>query len=746
MSIIKILPNPTSTSGVTKNDIADFCDWEMGDRLTFGRFNLIYGYNGAGKTTLSNLIQFKHRNIEFKEDYKSFVFNKNYIKENISAETIKSVDVKEILENKEKINFGENVLTESKINEKTEKTKNLVKALEKLTDYEKDLKLIFTKNAVKIKDEISSACDSSYNNYNHYQHYNIKDLKSKISFESECQFKTIDSNTKNRNISQIKNFLQRKNLERFKSDAADINCSDISQLLLDYSVGEKISELEENENLYRWVKEGLDSKIHQGAGDRCKFCNNKISDERWNQLKKHFNQTMEKIEKKIESIKRYKKILEDDIVFPENAVLSDKHTDDYESAKFDFLQEKTRQILAAKRTISILNSKNNQDSMPVEILSITFHLDSINAVIEKINRDVETETQNAVDKLVTGIEESIIADLFPEYNKIKEEIHNIFDQHGDIQHIQNEIARIKIEILQLEKSLEKPNVFCNYFNKGIKNYLGHEDFSLEPNKDKTSYILLRKSKPATMESLSEGEKTSFALLYFLFSLGKRDFKIKESVIVIDDPISSLDSIHLHTAFSFIKRRVEGVKQIFILTHNLNFAQRVIKWFSSNQEESSADNIKSTTQCLMLEKKISGNKHLFKIKKMPESIRHHCSLMCYLFKRLHNLSENKNPEPFDCINAPHELRQFLEIYVSIWQPSGSSSPENLKEIWKGILDKEIVSSVVSFCNCHTHASPVNEIGDEFSILTANDNEFLKKIFKAIEEHNPKFYKVLIESKN
>jgi len=56
----------------------------------------------------------------------------------------------------------------------------------------------------------------------------------------------------------------------------------------------------------------------------------------------------------------------------------------------------------------------------------------------------------------------------------------------------------------------------------------------------------RRGKPA--KRLSEGEKTAVAFIYFLVQLKDQDFNIGEGIVVIDDPISSLDASAIYVDF------------------------------------------------------------------------------------------------------------------------------------------------------------------------------------------------------
>lgn len=81
-------------------------------------------------------------------------------------------------------------------------------------------------------------------------------------------------------------------------------------------------------------------------------------------------------------------------------------------------------------------------------------------------------------------------------------------------------------------------------------------------------------------TLSEGEETFISFLYFLqFAKGSVDVSkvSNRKVLVLDDPICSLDSTVLYIVSSMVKGLIKDVRdgnsdveQIFVLTHNVFF--------------------------------------------------------------------------------------------------------------------------------------------------------------------------------
>ncbi len=117
--------------------------------------------------------------------------------------------------------------------------------------------------------------------------------------------------------------------------------------------------------------------------------------------------------------------------------------------------------------------------------------------------------------------------------------------------------------------------------------MGRDELLFEPHKIKTKdengdeaeiddgYVIKRGE--GVVDHLSEGEKTAIAFVYFTIHLKDQDFNLRNGIIVIDDPISSLDSNSLFQAFAFLKDAVGNAEQIFIFTHNFDFLKLLLNW-------------------------------------------------------------------------------------------------------------------------------------------------------------------------
>ena len=152
--------------------------------------------------------------------------------------------------------------------------------------------------------------------------------------------------------------------------------------------------------------------------------------------------------------------------------------------------------------------------------------------------------------------------------------------------MQKEAEKIKLEELDNLINEKRKNVVCidnavNEINFLLKAF-GFNGFKFEK-KDDISYKLVRPNGSEVKETLSEGEHRFITFLYYIQLVKgtlNKDSGIKNKILVIDDPISSLDSnilfIVSYLVRDIIAQCLDGgnIKQVFVLTHNIYFHQEI----------------------------------------------------------------------------------------------------------------------------------------------------------------------------
>lgn len=126
--------------------------------------------------------------------------------------------------------------------------------------------------------------------------------------------------------------------------------------------------------------------------------------------------------------------------------------------------------------------------------------------------------------------------------------------------------------------------YSRSINKILYNF-GFVGFSLAENQDKPgTYLILRPDGTDASRTLSEGEHNFISFLYFYhlcFGSQTNTGLADDKVVVIDDPISSLDSNVLFVVSTLVKNVIQnclkknaGISQVFILTHNIYFHKEI----------------------------------------------------------------------------------------------------------------------------------------------------------------------------
>lgn len=328
---------------ITKiNNLAVFKNFEWdkvirdkGNNISkFTKVNIIYGRNYSGKTTLSRIVRSletkklseKYEDPDFEVEFDSNnkitlqnieeqkqiirVFNEDFVKENLRfisnpEENITSFAIlgennsieEEIEELKEKLGRNEEGNKSGLYLELEKKEANKKLSEEEYNNRKKSLESKIQEKAINKQTGIKY-----HSNIFGDQNYNSTKLKEEIEF-----------------VLTEKNFLTEKEKadklallkETIKIQISPIIAPEIDLQTLNNKVKEvvtrpitpsnKIEELVKIAVLNRWVKEGR--KIHKENDlKECSFCGNKISEERWEELDKHFDEESEKLEKEIDSM------------------------------------------------------------------------------------------------------------------------------------------------------------------------------------------------------------------------------------------------------------------------------------------------------------------------------------------------------------------------------------------------------------------------------------------------------------
>ncbi len=581
---------------------------------SLAEFNYIYGSNGSGKTTISRVIADINKyndkaSLHWKNNHplKTLVYNSDFIENNLKqSEKVRGVFTLGELS-------GEIV---NKINDLKEKEKKLVadkgKRIQTLGEKEdKFKKIISTAKYKELQELEESFIETCWKQKSKYD-ADFKDaFTGARNNKNSFQEKVLTENSKNSSTLQTLEYL--KSQAKILFGQQPVNRPLSANPVREETI-EEIKELESNSILAKkiigatdvdisgvinslgisdWVKEGI-SHFKALDQNRCPFCQQDAPLELASKFELYFNKTFEedigKVKKTLNNYEIKMTTLHNAI---ENFILA--HDDSNEIKDI----EQNNLLLKSKIETNLLKlkGKESQPSSVVLLEDTSSILSTILGNGTKI-RDEVTKHNNLVANFakekgkLTGevwkfILETELKSEIEKFQKDKTAINAAIQSiNNQILDIEKEIRKTKGEIAEFEKNSKSIEPTVTEINK-ILDKFGFAGFKLQTSSiEKLHYTIVRPDGSTVGNTLSEGEKTFIAFLYFFHLLnGSQDENDgginSDRVVAIDDPISSLDSNILFIVSSLIREIIEKirnkkvfVKQVFILTHNIYFHKEV----------------------------------------------------------------------------------------------------------------------------------------------------------------------------
>jgi len=743
-------------------------DYQLKD---FKRYNLIYGWTGAGKTTLSKLFSvveegdvtdFLNLEYEIEDDegnkYKNGeafnkkvrVFNQEYIENNLKIQEGKAKSITLVLGDVSK-EIVEQIEADQK--ELEARNSDLKKETEELKQKQKEKNNIFTGIARTIYVAIMGGAIRTYNKTHAETDFTmLKDKESLLSEDLEKYSTVVKQNSKPEidEVKQIK--ITEEEKTKTLSEYTKNIINEAKELLSQTVESQIIERVKDNQDISDWVERGI--IIHSDHESiNCEFCGQSLPKERMAELTKHFNEADKRLKEKVDALAdKFRKVfsLISDISCPDKAKFYDEIQKDYEKKCKGFTQAKTDLLESITGIGKIIISKKSKTTESVTLgqdIDPSQFVSDLNSVIEFVTKhnkktfDFENEKIMATDKLKKHYLSTIFDDVktLDEDIKIKEDKINELKNGNPEDEDSLGIEDIKKRISKNQAKISSTHKACEDINKGLATFLGRDELVFEPHKTKVlneqgveeevedGYIIKRDGRPAC--NLSEGEKTAIAFVYFTIYLKDQSFDLKEGVVVIDDPVSSLDSNSLFQAFAFLKNAVEDAKQIFILTHNFEFLKLLLNWCKNiGHGKSSA--------YYMIKNCYENNSRCAFIDEMDKELCEYESEYHYLFKKLYEFGSDGTIA--QAYPIPNIARKVLDTFLTFRVPCGGSMYSKLEKIKNTTnFDKNKLTAIYKFVNNQSHIT-----GSGFNpALVPETQKNVRYLLEMIEKIFPEHYKIL-----
>lgn len=692
------------------------------------KVNFIYGANGCGKTIISN---FLHNSTDIKFNHCSLVWQH-------------AIPLTTLVYNKEfrERNFGKGKL--GGIFTLGEATAEQIKTIEDKTEELKILKAdgIIKRETFKLQKQKRENLENEFKETSWVKIYKKYEPIFKDAFIGTLQKESF----KNKLLQEFTtNTSTLSTFENLKEKAKTIFGKVPQTITPVYSISfDRIIEIENNQiwkkiivgkadldiakliqklNINDWVNQGRDFLQEDKT---CPFCQKKtITEDFKSQLESFFDETYLNDIKSIKELKQEYNLLTQNLINELNTLESNQK--DFKDTKLDI----DRYSAYLKTLISqnaanneFLNNKVKEPSRSIELSLLKEQLDLIAELITNANTEIKKHNDivanfNAEKRnLIKAIWKLIIEEFKTEITKFNTDKNGLETGITALQtQINTKIAEfttLNFEINTLSKNVTSIQPTINEINRLLKSY-GFLNFEIVPATDDGFYQIQREDGTIAETTLSEGEITFITFLYFL-QLAKggvsEETVNEERILVVDDPISSLDSNVLFVVSTLIKEIIKDVKaetgnikQIILLTHNVYFHKEV-SFIDGRTKKCNKthfwilrkNDIITTLQSFLIENPIQSSYEL-------------------LWQELKSEGSNSS------LTIQNIMRRIIENYFKLL---GKYGDDDLIQKFETKEDQEICRSLICWINDGSHS-----INDDLYIeLQDRTIETYKKVFKDI----------------
>ena len=725
------------------------------DLPEFGRYNLVYGWNGTGKTTLSRLL----RDLEARRaptigeavlringsdvPGESFpqstlqvrVFNRDFIRENVFP--VGSDDMPPIL-----VLGAESVENQREV-ERLKEHRSTTQAKQesaRLTEQSADEELDrFCIDCAKlIKDTLRT---SGKNPYNYYNKSRFQEDADEMAGPGDGITHRLSDVERKRLFDRHKGAAKPKVLE-LNYTLPDFNAitDRLLKLLTTTVVSGAIDALKGDPTLADWTRRGL--RLHRDReAEQCLFCDHPLAAQRLDSLEAHFNVEYERLLDCIgQEINQLETVSEasETIQIPSAEALYDHLVPEFQSCERNLREAlvSARGFLAA--AVQTLEDKKRRAFEEVRLklnppLVDGGEVEELNAVIRRHNDECDA-FESRVEEARRRLARHMIAAKLEEFVRLRDAA---AQATADRQTMEQRVRDLDSEIVDLEREIVEHRQPAEELNQDLRTYLGHDELSLEIKE--TGYTITRGGVPAS--TVSEGETTAIAILYFLKSLRDKRFELRRGVVVLDDPVSSLDANALFLAFGFIRERAEDAGQLFVLTHNFSFFRQVRNWFHHLKGQRSKVESNRPARFFMLESAHEHNVRRSTIRRLDPLLAKYDSEYQYLFARIHEAATGSASQDLEeNYILPNMARRMLEAFLAFRQPHISGTLwRRMKEVG---FDEAKKLRILRFLNAHSHSSAVGEPEHDLTAL-AEGQSVLKDLLEMIQSLDSEHFSAMVQ---
>ncbi len=726
-------------------NFGNYRQFQWGGTTNFAKYNLIYGWNYSGKTTLSRLFQVlakpteltQWQGCQFEVELQSGaklthanlanpprikVFNRDFIQSNFQQEG-KAPAV--FIVGGNTIHLRNRI---TRLNQRLDRTRTIKDGLNKsYQQLKKEFDSLGTSNASSIA---TLTGDKTYNRTKltaEIARISAAPVSFVLSDEVlQAKVSLLRSSEDWRDISPVVNITT--NLDTLRQD--------LSAVLKKTASNEAITKLKDNRDLESWIRTGLS---HHANATQCEFCGSTISADRLTALQKHFSKVYED--------------LTTELVTQVNSLGNTKLTialpderDFMPDLKAQFVKLKgmvEAWILWANGIIGELETIAKQKQIALETqLSCavdTSRTSEIVQIISDINKLVTEHNQkrSQLDIEKTAAKEAIekhYAATFYETNNISDKEAAIQTAESKVNKADSLSAIIEDKKNAIEIQIQQQSIAAQKLNETIQFLLPDNNISVA--EIAGGFFEFRRDG-VQAKNLSDGEKTAITFSYFLATLENNGASLNQTIVFVDDPISSLDSNHIYAIYALITKRLDSCLQVFVSTHNSELYTLLKEhWFDRAEYKNRLDKPNRAGASSYYTRRFADSNQLWHstLEDTPALLRKYKSEYQFVFEQLHKFSSSQGATLHEAYTAPNLLRKFLEAYLGFKKPCTPQWSSKLDLLFDTDIEQ---TEIQKFSDDASHLQGLNRVLQQPDFVP-NAQSTVKKVIQALKTKDNSHY--------
>ncbi|WGX94379.1 AAA family ATPase [Nocardioides sp. L-11A] len=497
---------------------------------------------------------------------------------------------------------------------------------------------------------------------------------------------------------------------RAMPDAVTASLSDMDALLSETPTRQALASLEGHPEAQRWVEEGRE--LHEDESE-CLFCASPLTKERREALAKHFDESWVSIRARARTLRERVSQEARDLAawvneWPDSSLIASEHRPGYQEA-VEAIQAAVATRSAVLEAVEVALSAKELDpsatltSPDLTLLGTPPSTTAADELVTTHNEQaddhdrIRTESINTVLDHLVGSHSARFLDHKKQVDEASEK--GTADTRA-ASVSESALRRIREQRLTTSETARR-------LTEDLSRVFGRGHLSVRVTDDGKSYTCWRGGQAAT--HLSDGERTTLSLLYFLRQLEDESHKADpgQRIVVIDDPSSSLDRESVFATHQWLVSALENAGQFILFTHDFNLLRLFLK-SQKNQWDTSFKKLKNNdpdetryprvafVECFASNQ---GGQRQTRIAPLPDLLRKSTSEYAYLFSMImKGLAEPSDHERLFLL--PNAARRVLESFASYRTPDLSHFDKQLEAM---IEEPELqpYRDVYDFCNRWSH---------------------------------------------